>query len=259
MNRVWVLLILIYGWAELQLQAQPSSVIITPSSQQIERDSFGYVRIRVNNIQHLHAYNVQVSYNPMVVRCRAVRGLNFFGTLTFFTSMIDSVNGRATVNEAILGSGGQSGSGDLAELSFFALANGTATLAFVVADFRDTVNQSIPVITQGAVIQVSGPNGVQEVGVGVANALHVESYPNPFNPATTIRYRVAEAGEAVVRVYSIMGREVYFKNRFDDVPGTHEFVWNGQDVSGNEVSSGMYVGHVQTAKVSGTTKLLLLR
>jgi hypothetical protein len=160
MKRVCGPLVIILGWNVLTIQAQTPSVVITPSSQQFQRDSTGFVRVRVNAIQHLHSYNVQMSYDPLVVRCRSVRKLDFFGGLTFFASLIDSVNGRATINEAVLGPGGQSGSGDLAELQFFGLANGTTSLNLVVADFRDTINQSISVTTQGAEIQIGPPNSV---------------------------------------------------------------------------------------------------
>lgn len=254
-----MLLVMTVGWGAMRAPAQAPSVIITPSSQQLQRDSSGYVRVRVNNIQHLHAYNVQVSYNPQVVRCRLVRGLDFFGTLTFFASVIDSVNGRTTVNEAVLGPGGYSGSGDLVELRFFGVANGTATLVLTVADFRDTVNQVIAVTKVGAVIQVGPPNSIEEFESGVTKRLHVESYPNPFNPAATVRYWTPEAGEAVIRIHTMLGDEVYYGRRYADSPGTQEFVWSGQDGYGKRVSSGTYVVQVQTGKFSGTTKLLLLR
>lgn len=259
MKNVCVLLVMTVGWGTIGASAQTPSVIITPSSQQIQSDSSGYVRIRVNGIQHLHAYNVQVSYDPQVVRCRLVRRLDFFGTLTFFASVIDSVNGRTTVNEAVLGPGGYSGSGDLVELRFFGVANGTAALVLTVAEFRDTVNQMIPVTKVGAVIQVGSTNSVEEFESGVTKRLHVESYPNPFNPAATVRYWTPEAGEAVIRIHTMLGDEVYSGKRYADSPGTQEFIWDGQNGYGERVSSGTYIVQVQTGKFSGTAKLLLLR
>ena len=258
MKDVCILLSMILGWGATA-PAQVPSVTITPSSQQLQNDSNGYVRIRVNGVQHLHAYNIQISYNPTIVRCRSVRGLGFFAAQTFFASMIDSVNGRATINEAILGPSGQSGSGDLAELRFFCLMNGLATLSFVTADFRDTVNQVIVVTTEGALIQVGPPAAVQEISISAPNVIRLESYPNPFNPVATIRYVAKESGETIFRIYSILGNEVHFEKCYLFSPGQHEFVWNGQNQNGQDLSSGMYIGRVETGNYRGTTKLMLLR
>ncbi len=179
------------------------------------------------------------------------------------------MNGRTTVNEAVLGTGGQSGSGDLAELKFFGLANGTATLIFTTADFRDTANQVIIVTTQGAQIQVGPPNVVGEEGMIPAGELKVENYPNPFsatggsafggNPMTTIRYTLQRTGKTLVRIYSILGEEVSRFDRYDTSPGVRELVWDGHDAVGNLLPTGTYFVRVETETSVASTKVLLLR
>ncbi|HYE97081.1 MAG TPA: M43 family zinc metalloprotease [Rubricoccaceae bacterium] len=41
-----------------------------------------------------------------------------------------------------------------------------------------------------------------------SGALAVSAYPNPFNPATTLRYTLAADAEVTVRVHDVLGREV---------------------------------------------------
>ena len=69
------------------------------------------------------------------------------------------------------------------------------------------------------------------------------NYPNPFNPATTIRYSVGTgntASRTLLRVYSLMGREVATLVYEDQGPGDYSVVWNGCDSHGRDVSSGIY-------------------
>ncbi len=70
-----------------------------------------------------------------------------------------------------------------------------------------------------------------------------DNYPNPFNPATTIRYRVSyehSSRRTAIRIYDILGNEVV--TLVDSIQGTGEYtvVWDGCDGRGSDVSSGVY-------------------
>jgi hypothetical protein len=70
------------------------------------------------------------------------------------------------------------------------------------------------------------------------------NYPNPFNPSTTIRYRVSgglSSLRAALRIYSIMGREVVTLVDRIHESGDYSVDWNGCDACGSEVSSGSYL------------------
>lgn len=51
--------------------------------------------------------------------------------------------------------------------------------------------------------------GIEVIGEGVPRvlALH-QNFPNPFNPATKIRFSVPKDGPVAVRVYDLLGREI---------------------------------------------------
>jgi len=67
-----------------------------------------------------------------------------------------------------------------------------------------------------------------------------ENYPNPFNPATTIRYFIPESMESNLLIYNIAGQTVWSSGLVSTPQGWHELTWNGVDQNGNEVSSGIY-------------------
>lgn len=85
--------------------------------------------------------------------------------------------------------------------------------------------------------------------------LSLESFPNPFNPATTLRYSLAQEGRVRLAVYAVSGQLVIRLVDRMQPPGTHAAVWDGLDSRGRRVSSGVYFarlevgGHRRTAKV----------
>lgn len=66
--------------------------------------------------------------------------------------------------------------------------------------------------------------------------------PNPFNPLTTIDYRVDAPGPVGLAVFTVAGqlvRELVSAN--DQAPGVYTAVWDGNDASGRPVASGVYL------------------
>lgn len=70
------------------------------------------------------------------------------------------------------------------------------------------------------------------------------NFPNPFNPSTTIRYRVPELfspSRMAVRIYDILGRElVTLVNRVHE-PGEYQVIWDGRNAGGLPMASGRYI------------------
>lgn len=70
----------------------------------------------------------------------------------------------------------------------------------------------------------------------------MRTYPNPFNPTTTIDFSVPLSGIVTLRVYDLLGREVEtILNRWLDA-GNHTVQWNATGVP-----SGIYFVKLQTA------------
>lgn len=86
-----------------------------------------------------------------------------------------------------------------------------------------------------------------------------EAYPNPFNPAVTIRFTLPAAGMAQVQVYSITGQRVRMLANRMFPAGVTRLVWDSTDDFGKHVSSGVYFYRVTTGKQSYSGKMTLLR
>ena len=85
----------------------------------------------------------------------------------------------------------------------------------------------------------------------VPNACRLlEPFPNPFNPATTIRYQVdasAPVQRTEIVVFDLLGREITTLVNRSHTPGNYTVVWDGRDHYGKNTASGVYVCRLAVA------------
>ncbi len=89
--------------------------------------------------------------------------------------------------------------------------------------------------------------------------LALGAYPNPFNPATTIRFNLPATGVARLRIFDVTGREIWSREVTPDVPGWQEVSWDGRNRSGGSVASGVYFAHVRQGGQYAACKLILVQ
>lgn len=84
------------------------------------------------------------------------------------------------------------------------------------------------------------------------------AYPNPFNPGTTVVYRLLEASSVSLRVYDVEGRlrAVLFKG--PQPAGVHRLSWNGRDEHGQACGPGVYFCRLDAGRERRTRKIVLL-
>jgi len=87
-------------------------------------------------------------------------------------------------------------------------------------------------------------------------ALQLESFPNPFNPATTLRFDLPQAAKATLAIYDVRGQQVRSLLNENLPAGESSVRWNGLDERGDSVSSGNYYarldagGHMEVVRLS---------
>jgi len=86
-----------------------------------------------------------------------------------------------------------------------------------------------------------------------------QNWPNPFNPATTISFVLAEDSRVRLVVYDAAGRMIDTLADGFLAGGRHEIQWNGTDGRGEPVSSGVYFYRLAAGKDLFTRKMILLR
>ena len=86
-----------------------------------------------------------------------------------------------------------------------------------------------------------------------------QNYPNPFNPSTSINFTVPSLSDVSISVYDINGRFVNALISNTLSAGTYNVVWDGDDMSGNNVSAGIYMYNLTSGETSITNKMILVK
>lgn len=85
----------------------------------------------------------------------------------------------------------------------------------------------------------------------------VKVYPNPFNPVTNISYSLDEKSDVKLRIFDILGRNIYNRYIENQNSGNHLVKWN--PASSGAVSSGVYYLQISTVKSTIVKKLMFLK
>lgn len=89
----------------------------------------------------------------------------------------------------------------------------------------------------------------------VNNLTLLQNYPNPFNPQTTIKFRAAAAGKAVLQIYDVNGRLI--QTIFNaPVQAQHEY---NVRFDGTNLASGVYFYRLRLNNQVQTRKMVLMR
>jgi hypothetical protein len=87
----------------------------------------------------------------------------------------------------------------------------------------------------------------------------LQNYPNPFNPATTISFTLPEKVNVNLSIFDLQGKLVKTLISETLPEGDGECMWDGTDLRGNSVSSGIYFYRLKAGKKVLTKKMVLLK
>ena len=92
-----------------------------------------------------------------------------------------------------------------------------------------------------------------------SSATFVSVVPNPFNPSSTVHFRLARRERVKISVFDVAGRSVRELADRDEDAGAHTVWWDGADDRGATVASGVYFVKFSAGSVSRTMKMVLVK
>jgi hypothetical protein len=107
-------------------------------------------------------------------------------------------------------------------------------------------------------IQVGSPTDVPDGPAARVVAL-AQNTPNPFNPATTIRYALPRDVDVNLRIFDLRGRLV--RTLVDGVQpaGEHTVLWDGRTAAGATAASGVYLYRLRAGDEVRQRRMTLVR
>jgi photosystem II stability/assembly factor-like uncharacterized protein len=137
--------------------------------------------------------------------------------------------------------------------------------ASVYKIFFSNSNHGWAIGENGAIIHTANGGATQVIEgskarnvVSTFSGLH--NYPNPFNGQTVVKFFVHKDTEmGSLEVYDILGRKVFEASLQSLHLGLNSFVWDGKNMRGGDLSSGVFLCRVTMASHSLVKKMLLIR
>jgi len=103
--------------------------------------------------------------------------------------------------------------------------------------------------------RLNGATGVDRFEPRIPEAMRLEqNFPNPFNPTTSIRYRLPSATHVRLEIVDCLGRVLTILVNGSKDAGEHEARWNAA-----AQPSGVYFCRLHSGERTATTKMVLTR
>jgi len=153
-----------------------------------------------------------------------------------------------------------------AEVVSSAIEDGKYTAIFVDTVFSEKERFSITLIKDGQYYSED-----YNIGSGIVQMRNIvftvpsedcllQNFPNPFNPDTWIPYKLSSTKDVIINIYDIQGNNIRTLDLGKQSAGEYivrgkAAYWDGRDVSGQTVSSGIYFYNMEGI----TRKMIILK
>jgi len=86
-----------------------------------------------------------------------------------------------------------------------------------------------------------------------------QNYPNPFNPSTRIEFSIPVTAHVTISIFNTLGQKT--ATIIDEIKpaGNYSITWDGVDMYGQKVSSGIYIYRIKADNYADSKKMALVQ
>ena len=195
----------------------------------------------INSDNAIHGLQFDITYNPSEIKSITPQTISGFEVK--YNELSDGL-----IRGLVFSLQGQALPGNLPfEFVNVEGFDGTSTIEFKDIILADSNGKGVDV--QAQTYDISFSAGLLPVKTELT-----DSYPNPFNPTTSINYGLQKDGYVEIMVYDASGRLVEELVNQNQTAGYHSITWNASNQA-----SGMYFAKMVAGDVVQTQKLVLLK
>jgi len=225
---------------------------LTISDQVVSSSTFD-VQINLSAAEDIQGFFSEIEFNASHLE---LTNITWSSTLDQFAKEFEIIDGKARIAGA--GQKLSVSSADFATLNFKRLEGFNEDSTWVVIktvrwnegeETAGTDTSTIILTSVGDKDEPALPNGFSLSS----------NYPNPFNPQTTIVYKIARNANVSLIVYNLMGQQIRTLFKGHRNRGTYTATWDGRNKFGQGVSSGLYFYRLVGDSFVATKKMLLLK
>jgi hypothetical protein len=120
-------------------------------------------------------------------------------------------------------------------------------------DVTGLLNKGYPCLHDMPVTAIGDENNLPVPEVTMTN------YPNPFNPDTTIQFKLPTSSKITLTIYNLKGQKI--RTLANDIysKGEQSFLWEGDTDAGKQAPCGMYLCKLKGVGLEVTRKLTLMK
>lgn len=132
-------------------------------------------------------------------------------------------------------------------------------IRYAIVTFIDNSNSSLKytaVTDSAGAFDIGTITGVKPSTQLPASFQLEQNYPNPFSSKTAISYNLDKKSDVKVTIYDVLGRVVRNFSIGYQAAGVHGIIWDGRDMLGKRVATGVYFYRLQARGRSEVRKML---
>lgn len=136
----------------------------------------------------------------------------------------------------------------------------TDKIFYTSANSEIVINEVFGEVESDLLMNPTGATAIEEEYIPNRKAFLKGSYPNPFNPVTTIDFSVTEDNTPVrISIFNVNGKLIKTLTESEFNKGSYSVNWNGLNQNGEDVTSGIYFSVLDTGNETSKIKMLLIK